>query len=149
MTIAPRIGIVASRFNESVTSRLLTNCLRSLKNSGVSAGLITVVRVPGAYEIPWAVQEMALSGKFRILIALGAILRGETPQNGHIARSTIFHLQRISIETRIPCILGVITPDDERQALARTRGKLDRGRESALAAVAMLKIRKQLGHGAA
>ncbi|MDE1976890.1 MAG: 6,7-dimethyl-8-ribityllumazine synthase [Elusimicrobia bacterium] len=149
MKQAPRVAVVASRFNEMVTSRLLKNCVSTLKKKGIKARQIDIVRVPGAYEIPWAVQETALSGDFDAVIALGAILKGETPQNHHMARAVILHIQQISLKTRIPCILGVITPDDEAQALARTSGELDRGRESALAALAMLKLKERLGRGTA
>jgi len=149
MNQAPRIAVVASRFNENVVSRLIKSCLATLKSKGFKVKQIEVVRVPGAYEIPWAVQEMALSGDFDAVIALGAVLKGETPQNHHMARAVILHLQKISLKTRIPCILGVITPDDEGQALARTRGEMDRGRESALAAVAMLKLKERFNRGTA
>jgi 6,7-dimethyl-8-ribityllumazine synthase len=127
-----------------VTSRLLASCLRTLKAHGIGASKIKVVHVPGGYEIPWAVQELALTKRFGALIALGCILRGETSQNEHIARSTIQRLHGIALRTRVPCILGVITPDTRAQALARTRGSLDRGKEAALAALAMLRLRREL-----
>ena len=140
----PRFGIAVSRFNEDVTSALLSNCVKTLKAKGVRESEISVVRVPGGYELPWAVQELALSRKFTVVIALGAILKGATSQNEHIARSVIQHLHDISLSTRVPCILGVITPDTYAQALARTRGKLDRGAESAHAALEMAALRGSL-----
>lgn len=144
-----KFGIVVSRFNEDVTSRLLTSCVKTLKAAGVPAAQIKTIEVPGGYEIPWAVQELALSKKFDAVIALGAILKGATPQNDHISRSTIQRLHDIALRTRVPCILGIITPHTHRQALARTRGSLDRGREAALAALEMAALRKKLGtsHG--
>jgi 6,7-dimethyl-8-ribityllumazine synthase len=139
-----RIGIVISRFNEEVTSRLLKSCLATLKSRGVPLSAIDIVWVPGGFEIPWTVQEMALSGSYSVLIALGAILKGATPQNEYISRSVISHLHDIALQTRLPCILGVITPNTYPQAMARTHGGLDRGRESALAALKMLELRRKI-----
>ncbi len=140
-----RFGIVVSRFNEEVTSKLLKSCLKTLKSRGVPSSEVRVVEVPGGYEIPWAAQELALTGRFSVIITLGAILRGATPQNEHIARSTISHLHDIALKTRVPCVLGIITPDTWRQAVARTRGSLDRGREAALAALDMAALRRRAG----
>jgi 6,7-dimethyl-8-ribityllumazine synthase len=135
-----RFGIVVSRFNEDITEALLKSCLAALKGHET-----TVVRVPGGYEIPWAAQELALSGRFDALITLGAILKGSTPQNEHIARSTIQHLHEVALKTRVPCVLGVITPNTYAQAKARTKGRLDRGKEAALAALEMAELRRSLG----
>lgn len=141
---AASIGIVVSRFNEEITYRLLLNCVETLKAKGLPASCMRVVHVPGGYELPWAVQELAAARKFEILIALGCIMKGETPQNDHIARATIENLQKISLAHRVPVILGVICPDTEEQAKARTEGELDRGKEAALAALDMLRLRRAL-----
>ena len=138
------VGVAVSRFNEAVTERLLASCLKTLKDEGVASARVRVARVPGGYELPWAVQELALSGKCGVVIALGAILRGETRQNEHISRSTVQHLHDIALATRVPCILGIITADTFQQAMARTRGDLDRGREAALAALEMLSLRRTI-----
>lgn len=137
----PRFGIVASRFNAEITDRLLENCLKTLRERGVGRSAVRVLRVPGAYEIPWAAQELARSRRFDAVICLGAVLKGGTPQNDYIADAVIHALQRIALETRTPCILGVIVPDTWKQAVARTRGELDRGRESALAALEMAALK--------
>lgn len=137
------IGVVVSRFNGEITSRLLQSCLKTLESRGIPSAEVSVVHVPGGYEIPWAIQELALTGRYRLLIALGAILKGRTPQNEHIARSVIQHLHDVALSTRVPCILGIITPGTHAQAVARTRGALDRGREAALAAIEMLELRKR------
>lgn len=139
-----RFGIVVSRFNEEITSRLLKSCVETLKSRGVAQQRLSVYEVPGAYEIPWAAQEMALSGKVDVLIALGAVLKGATPQNEHIARSVIRQLHQMALSTRVPCVLGVITPDTMAQARARTKGSLDRGRESALAALELAELRDRI-----
>lgn len=137
-----RFGIAVSRFNGEITERLLKNCLSALAKAGVPRSRADVVEVPGGYELPWAAQELARSGRYDGVICLGAILRGATSQNEHIARSVIHHLHDISLATRVPVILGVITPDTWAQALARTRGALDRGKEAAHAAVAMAALRR-------
>ena len=138
------IGIVVSRFNEDVTRALLASCVETLKSRGISSSFIRVVHVPGAFEIPWAAQELALTKKFDVVIALGAVLKGETSQNDHISASTIRHLQTVGVRTRVPVILGVITPDTMERALARTTGDLDRGKEAALAAIEMMRLRHKL-----
>jgi len=139
-----RVAVVVSRFNEDVTYKMLLSCVETLKAKGLKAERLRVVHVPGGFEIPWAVQELALTKKYAVVIALGCILKGETPQNEHMARSTVQLLQRIGVATRVPVILGVITPDTHEQAVARTEGELDRGKESALAALDMLRLRKAI-----
>lgn len=145
--MSARVGVVVSRFNEEITSKLRDNCLKTLRENGVTRNRLRLVEVPGGYELPWAAQELALSKRYGVLIALGCILKGSTPQNGHIARSTIQHLHRVALTTRVPVILGVITPDTHAQAVARTKGALDRGKEAALAALEMLALRQELSHG--
>lgn len=138
------IGVVVSRFNSQITSRLLKSCLDTLKEKGIAPTAVRTFFVPGGYEIPWAIHELALTGKYQVTIALGAILKGATSQNEHISRSTIRQLHEVSLRTRVPCILGVITPNTQAQALARTKGSLDRGREAALAALEMMALRVEL-----
>src|SRR5687767_11555389 len=100
---APVIAIVASRFNEKVTDALLKSCLHTLKAGGAPPPW--VVRVPGAFEIPWAVRALAASDDFDVIIALGCVLKGDTDQNVHLARSTVQQLQRVSVETGIPVVM--------------------------------------------
>lgn len=138
------IAIAVSRFNEEVTSRLLMNCEKNLRARGVKPADIKAFHVPGGYELPWLVNELALSRRYEIIIALGCILKGSTPQNMHIARSTVMHLHDVALKTRVPVILGVITPNTYAQALARTKGALDRGKEAALAALEVLELGRQL-----
>lgn len=140
---AASYGIVCSRFNEEITGKLLSSCIDTLVENGVSKSRIAVVKVPGAFEIPWAAQEMALSKKFHVVVCLGAILKGQTPQNDYLASSVIHHLHSISLATRTPLALGVITPKSYAQAVARTKGRNDRGREAALAALDMAKLRQE------
>ncbi len=142
----PRFGIVVSRFNKEITDKLYANCVRTLKKHGVAKSRIRTVRVPGGFEIPWAAQELARTKRFDAVICLGAILKGQTPQNDYMSQATCTHIQRISLETRVPCILGVIVPNTYAQALARTRGRFDRGTEAALAALEMAGL-KIIGAG--
>lgn len=137
-----RIAVAVSRFNEEITGKLLASCLRTLEAGGAKKP--KVIKVPGGFELPWTVQELALSGRYKAVIALGCILKGETPQNEHMARSTIQHLHDISLRARVPVILGVITPETDEQAEARTHGENDRGREAAQAALEMLKVAAEL-----
>jgi 6,7-dimethyl-8-ribityllumazine synthase len=145
------IAIAISRFNEEVTSRLLQNCEAALRARGIKAADVRAFPVPGGYELPWLVNELALSRRYEVIIALGCILKGSTPQNMHIARSTVSHLHDVALKTRVPVILGVITPNTYAQALARTKGALDRGKEAALAALEILELQRLLkrGHGKA
>ena len=139
-----RVAIVKSRFNEEVTSRLLASCLKTFKAEGFTEAQLKVVEVPGGWEIPWAVQELAKTNLYSAVVTLGCVLKGETPQNDHLARSLVQSLHRISLETRVPVILGVITPNTGKQALARTKGKMDRGHEAALAALEMIALKEEL-----
>lgn len=142
MSARARFAVVVSRFNEEITDALLASCLRRLSEAGARAP--DVVRVPGGFEIPWAAQRLAATRRYDAVICLGCILRGQTPQNDHISRSVFQHLHDISVSTGVPCILGVLTPDTWAQAKARTKGKLDRGREAADAALEMAALRRAL-----
>jgi 6,7-dimethyl-8-ribityllumazine synthase len=139
--------VVVSRFNEEITSRLLASCLKTFKDEGWKDAQLKIVRVPGGYELPWAVNELVRRGRYAAVVALGCVLKGATRQNDHISRSLVQSLHRISIDARVPVILGVLTPDTWKQALARTKGALDRGKEAALAAVAMVALREDLRRG--
>ncbi|MDE2292872.1 MAG: 6,7-dimethyl-8-ribityllumazine synthase [Elusimicrobia bacterium] len=144
MTRTPRLAVAVSRFNEEVTERLLESCLRTLAARGVPRRSVKVVRVPGGFELPWAAAELARSRRYDAVVALGCVLKGSTSQNAHISRATVTHLQRVALETRVPVVLGVITPDTWKQAVARTKGALDRGKEAAEAALEMAALKRGL-----
>jgi 6,7-dimethyl-8-ribityllumazine synthase len=139
-----KVAIAVSRFNEEVTSRLLASCLKTFKDEGWTESRLKVVHVPGGFELPWTVNELARTGRYAAVVALGCVLKGQTPQNEHISRSLVQSLHRVSLDTRVPVILGVLTPGTWAQALARTKGALDRGREAALAALEMAALREEL-----
>ena len=142
-----KVAVVVSRFNEEVTSRLLASCLKTFKDEGWKDAQLRVVHVPGGYELPWAVNELARTGRYAAVVALGCVLKGQTPQNDHISRSLVQSLHRISVDARVPVILGVLTPNTWKQAMARTKGALDRGKEAALAALEMVALREDLRRG--
>ena len=142
-----KIAIAVSRFNEEVTSKLLNSCLKTLRAEGLTDASIKVVDVPGGFELPWTVNELARSGKYTCVVALGCVLKGATPQNEHISRSLVHQLHHISVATRVPVVMGVLTPNTWKQAVARTKGALDRGKEAALAALEMATTRKELARG--
>lgn len=142
-----KVAIAVSRFNEEVTARLLASCLKTFKTEGWVDAQLRVVHVPGGYELPWAVAELARTGRYEAVVALGCVLKGQTPQNEHISRSLVQSLHRVALDTRVPVILGVLTPNTEAQALARTKGALDRGKEAALAALEMVALKEELRRG--
>lgn len=142
-----KIAIAVSRFNEDVTSKLLNSCLKTLRHGGLKDSALKVVDVPGGFELPWTVNELARSGRYACVVALGCVLKGSTPQNEHISRSLVLQLHDISVATRVPVVMGVITPNTWKQAVARTRGALDRGREAAHAALEMAAKRRELARG--
>ena len=138
-------GIVVSRFNEFATKPMLDGALNELRRSGVSEADIHVVWVPGAYEIPLAAQ--ALAGRIRCdgLIAIGCIIRGETVQYEHIARSVADGLQALALEQSIPVGFGVITVENSEQAVDRAGGKHgNKGREAARSSLEMANLMRSL-----
>lgn len=139
-----RFAVVVSRFNSEITEAMLASCVKRLGKAGVRPADLEVARVPGAFEIPWAADRLAATGRFDAVITLGCVVRGRTPQNDYISRCVFQHLQRVSLKRGVPCILGVITPNTWAQALARTKGKLDRGLEYAEAALEMAELRRAL-----
>jgi len=139
-----RFAIVVAKFNTAITSKLQANCVKTLREAGIAPNAIDTVWVPGSYEIPWAVNEMARSGRYDSVIAIGCILKGQTPQNDYIAAAVSQTLQDIAIATRVPCVFGVITPLTYRQAVARTKGDMDRGKEAAEVALQMAKVKAEM-----
>lgn len=134
-----RIGIVVSRFNEIVTSGLLSAAHECLVEHGVDDDAITVAWVPGAWEIPSALARLERAGQFDALIALGAVIRGDTPHFDFISDGVTQALARLAEATGPPVIFGVLTTDNLEQALERAGGRSgeNKGREAALAALEM------------
>lgn len=131
-----RIGIVASKFNSFIVDRLLEGCVKTLDEKGAS---YSIVRVPGAFEIPVAVQALIKSSKCDAVVALGAIIRGETPHFEYIANECSRGLASIALSLETPVIFGVLTVNTTEQALDRAGNEeSNKGVESALAAIDMV-----------
>ena len=140
-----RIGIVASRYNARIVDRLLSACVARLKKAGLGTEQILVVEVPGAFEIPVAVQRLVLKGDSDAVIALGAVIRGETPHFEYIAGECAHGLARIALNQDIPVIFGVLTVDNMEQALDRSgTEESNKGTEAAQAAIHMIHVMRQI-----
>lgn len=134
-----KIAIVVSEFNRSVTGNLLKCCQQTFNRHGVPSSQIDVQWVPGAYEIPFAARQLVKTGKYAGVIALGCVIKGETSHDFHVANWSATGLGLVSLLTGVPCFFGVLTPNNERQAKARSRpGPLNRGEEVAMAALKTL-----------
>jgi len=139
------VGIVVSRFNEEVTHLLLKGAEERLKELGFDDGQITVVKVPGAVEIPLILQKLSELKQFDALIALGAVIRGETSHYDYVCSMVSEGCQRISLESKIPVVFGVLTTEDEGQALDRCGGKQGhKGREAVDTACEMVALLRAL-----
>ncbi|HWC31929.1 MAG TPA: 6,7-dimethyl-8-ribityllumazine synthase [Actinomycetota bacterium] len=133
-----RIATVVSRFNDVVTSRLLEGALTALRRHGVADDDVVVAWTPGAFEIPLAAKALAASGEFDAVICLGAVVRGETAHFDYVAGEAASGVQRVALETGVPCIFGVLTTDTLEQALDRAGGKHgNKGWEAASSALEM------------
>ena len=133
-----RFGIVVSRYNQSVTEKLLAGALKTLKSKGVAGDSIHVEWVPGAFEIPIAAQKLAETKKFAAIIALGCVLKGKTSHNAYISQAAASGIMDVSLKTGTPIAFGVLTPDNMKQARERSGpDSANKGTESAEAAYEM------------
>lgn len=140
-----RIAIVASRFNDEIVSGLLDGALDCLRRHGANEDDIALFRVPGAFEIPTLVRKLISRGGIDAVIALGCLLRGDTPHFDFISAQTTNELSRVSIETQFPVAFGVITCNTLEQAIARSsNGTGNKGWEAALAAIEMANLWRAL-----
>ncbi len=140
-----KVTIVASRFNNFVVESLLDACLATLKKSGLQDQDITVIRVPGAFEIPPTVQHVIKHTTCDAVITLGAVIRGETPHFDYICSECTRGLGQISLENDTPVIFGVLTVDNTEQAMDRAgEEESNKGAESAQAAIEMINIFRAL-----
>lgn len=142
---AGRFSIVVSRYNETITSRLLSGALETLAEHGVSNEAIDVAWVPGAFEIPLVAARQAAGGRYGAVICLGAVIRGETTHDQHINRAVSDQLARISIDHGVPVLFGLLTCDTLEQAIHRAGGNVgNKGSECALAALEMVDLLRNL-----
>jgi len=136
-----RIGIVMSQFNRDISAGLLTACRDALLKHGVAEEAVTLVTVPGALEIPLALQKMANTGRFDALIALGAVIRGETYHFEVVANQSASGVASVQLDSGIPVANAILTALDEKQARARASEK---GAEAARVAIEMANLLRRL-----
>jgi 6,7-dimethyl-8-ribityllumazine synthase len=140
-----RIAVLSSAFNAPVVDGLTAGAREALAEMGASATNVELVRVPGAFELPLAVRAAAASGRFDAVVALGAVIRGETDHYEHVAREAAAGLAAVALETGVPVGFGVLTVEKEAQALSRSApGPDNKGAEAARAAVAMVHVLQRL-----
>ena len=140
-----RFAVVVSKYNDFVTDRLQTGALEALVTAGVGRDEVTVVRVPGAYELPLAAQHAAESGRFDAVVCLGCLIRGETPHFEYISSAVSHGLTTAAAATGIPITFGVLTTNSVEEALARAgEGVGNKGHEAAVAAIEMAEVIAQL-----
>jgi 6,7-dimethyl-8-ribityllumazine synthase len=143
-----RIAIVAGRFNDHITAPLLDGALATLRTAGLDD--VPVHWVPGAFEIPLVAQRLATEGGCDAVICLGAVIRGDTPHFEYVAGQCAAGIMRVTLDTGVPVVFGVLTTDDLDQALARCGGRADdgvavnKGEESAATAVEMVDLLRKV-----
>lgn len=140
-----RVGIVAARFNRTVVEQLVTGAVDTLVRHGADPADLEVAWVPGGFELSTALRRLAGSGRFDALIALGAVVRGETPHFEHIAGETARGATAVGRDHDLPVAYGVLTTDTSEQAAARAGGKLgNKGEEAARAAIETANLLEEL-----
>jgi 6,7-dimethyl-8-ribityllumazine synthase len=140
-----KTAIVASRFNDFIVARLIGGAVDALVRHGADENQITIVRVPGAFEIPQAVAAVVRSGKYNAVIAVGAVIRGSTPHFDYIAAEVAKGVAHCSIDSKIPVSFGVLTTETLEQAIERAGSKAgNKGAEAAMAVIEMANVMKQL-----
>lgn len=140
-----RFALIATRFNDFVVDALVRGALDALRRHGVSDKQIDIVRVPGAFDMPVVARKLALSRRYEALIALGAVIRGETPHFDYVAGECAGGIARIALETGVPIAFGVLTTDTAQQAIDRAGGKAgNKGADAALVALEMANLLRRL-----
>ena len=141
-----RLAIVATRFNEFVVDSLVGAAIATLRRHGADEANLTVMRVPGAFELPLAVSRVASSRRFDGIVALGAVIRGGTPHFEYVAGECAKGLSAVALETGVPVGFGVLTVDTIEQAIERAGTKAgNKGAEAALSVVEMVNLLRELG----
>jgi len=139
--VAYRFALVVSKYNDFVTDRLQKGAVDALRGAGVAEGDLTIIRVPGAFELPIAAQHAAETGRFQAVVCLGCVIRGETPHFEYICSAVAHGLTAGAAATGVPMAFGVLTTNSVEEALARAGdGPDNKGREAALAALEMADV---------
>jgi 6,7-dimethyl-8-ribityllumazine synthase len=141
-----KFGLVVSRFNDFINDRLLEGALDALTRNGAEEKDLTIVKVPGAFEIPLAAKKMATSGFYDAVICLGCVIRGATPHFEYISAEVAKGIAKVSLDSGVPVSFGVITADTLEQAIERAGTKAgNKGWDAALAAIEMVMLFKTMG----
>lgn len=136
-----RFGIVVSRFNEFITSKLLGGALDTLRRHGADMDLVDIAWTPGAFEIPLVARRLAESGNYHAVIALGCVIRGATPHFDYVAGEAAKGVGQVALQTGVPVIFGVLTTDTIEQAIERAGTKAgNKGADAATAAIEMASL---------
>ncbi len=139
------VAVVVSRFNETISSQLLGGAVRALRQHGVPESAIEICWVPGAFEIPLALEALARTGRFGAAVALGAVVRGSTPHFDYVADAAAQGIARVQLEHRLPIGFGLLTTDNWEQAVERAGGKFgNKGFEAAVTALEMAGLLREL-----
>ncbi len=140
-----KVGIVVSRFNDFITSRLVEGAVDALVRHGAADKDIDVVKVPGAFEIPMTAKKMCSAAKYDAILCLGAVIRGATPHFNYVAGEAAKGVGTLAMEASIPVLFGVLTTENLEQAIERAGAKSgNKGWETALAAIEMINLYKKL-----
>lgn len=140
-----KLGIIVSRFNNFITEKLLAGALEGVKSHGGAEENLTIVRVPGAFEIPLIAEKMAASGKFDGLVCLGAVIRGDTPHFEYVSDAVTRGIGRAIRQYQIPIGFGVLTTNNVDQAMERSGAKdANKGYEAAMTTIEMISVLRQL-----
>ena len=140
-----KVGIVASRFNEFITAKLLSGAMDSLVRHDVAETDIDVAWVPGAFEIPVVASKMAKSGKYDAVVCVGAVIRGDTSHYDYVCNEVSKGVAQVGLATGVPVIFGVVTTENIEQAIARAGSKAgNKGYDCALSAIEMVNLMSQM-----
>lgn len=140
-----RFAILVSRFNDFISSKLVEGAMDALKRHGGKEDQVSLVKVPGAFEIPLAAKKLAESGKFNAIICLGAVIRGSTPHFDYVAAEVSKGIALVALESKIPVTFGVLTTDNLEQAIERAGSKSgNKGWDAAVAAMEMVNLFKEI-----
>ncbi|MCI8292330.1 MAG: 6,7-dimethyl-8-ribityllumazine synthase [Hespellia sp.] len=140
-----KVGIVAARFNEIIVNKLVGGAVDGLVRHGVEEDNITAAWVPGAFEIPVAAAKMAKSGKYDVVICVGAVIRGDTSHYDYVCNEASKGIAQISLSTGVPVMFGILTTENIEQAIARAGSKAgNKGYDCALGAIEMVNLLEQM-----
>lgn len=139
-------AIIVSRFNEFISAKLVEGAMDALKRHGATDEQVSLIKVPGAFEIPLAAKRLAESGHYHAIICLGAVIRGSTPHFEYVAAEVSKGIANVALESKVPVTFGVLTTDSLEQAIERAGSKMgNKGWDAAVAAMEMVNLFKELG----